>query len=125
MEQASAAETPAEKVAPEKDLGGVWVVLGVKAYKVPPLNMRSVRELMPKLEGLSQLQRGSMPSPDQMMVIAEVVHAAMKRSYPSITIEEVEDSLDLGNMTDAFNAVMSVSGLEKRREGEGEPRAAS
>ncbi len=97
---------------------GVTVTIGEVDYIVPPLNFRKLRALRPKLDLLKTLSADL--SEGQIAVMVECVHAAMTRNYPDLTIAEVEELLDLGNMARIFKAVMNASGMEQRL-GEAEP----
>ena len=114
MEQTKQQEKPANAVDPEKDKGGVWVQLGDKSYKVPPLNFKSIRALMGKLNTISAMQKNSMPTDDQIQVVSELMQAALARNYPNLSLDDIEDGLDMGNFGNALAAVMGTSGLVKQ-----------
>lgn len=98
------------RLEPSPDKGGQWVLLGDTEYKVPPLNFSAVKRFLPQL---SQLGSASLTTldPTKMELVAELAHCALKRNYPQLTLEEVEELLDLSNMMPLFTAMMSVSGL--------------
>jgi len=96
---------------PAVDRGGEWVVLSGEEYKIPPLNFRSLRELQGKISSLNT--GGGLPTAAQMTTVIEVVHAALKRNYPDITVEAIEDIVDVGNMMQVFTAVLQVSGMQR------------
>ncbi len=53
----------------------------------------------------------------EMAIVAdaiEVIHSALSRNYPELTIEDVEELVDLGNFSEVFQAVMGVSMLKKK-----------
>jgi len=123
MDASEVSTMPARRT-PQVDRGGTWVMIGETEFKVPPLNFRALREHMDSINRLSNLRNGASPGPQDFASISAVVHAALARNYPQITLDEVEDMLDIGNMTEVLNAVMAMSGLV-RREGEpGEVKAA-
>lgn len=112
---------PLRRVNPAVDRGGEWVALGGEEYKIPPLNFRALRELQSRLAAIGSIQ--GIPTETQMMTVVEVVHAALKRNYPDITVELVEDLVDVGNMMTVFTAVLRVAGMERRELGkEGDPK---
>lgn len=100
-----------KRVEPQKNRGGEWVRLGDELYRIPPLAFRSVVELQDDVAGLREM--GARPSPEQMNVVARIVHSAMARNYPALTIEEVLDMLDLGNYQEVLSAVLRVAGFKK------------
>ncbi|MNR53096.1 hypothetical protein D3C85_1730470 [compost metagenome] len=56
----------------------------------------------------------------------DATHAALRRNYPEIERGEVAGLLDLRNMRDALDAVMSASGMEAQAVNEsGEAQAPS
>jgi len=104
------------RIQPENSKGGVWVAMGLEEYRIPPLGFGAIRELQDRLSALQGMT--SMPSESQMAVVSEIVLMAMKRNYPSITLEEVMDKLDLGNFQAVFNAVLGQSGYREAAPGE-------
>lgn len=105
------------RLAPVIDRGGAWVVIGGAEYQVPPLNFASLRRFLPVLRTLGQL-----PLDEQFSKTVELVHAALKRAYPDLTQEHLEEELDLGNFRAVMAGVMAASGLARTEPGgEGSP----
>lgn len=107
------------RIPPKKNRGGVWVPFGDEEYKVPPLGLLGVQELLddiPKLQGIK-----GVPTPAQMQMVATIVHKAMRRNYPDMSVEEVAEMLDLANFQSALDAVMKVSGFVRHAPGEKAP----
>jgi hypothetical protein len=100
-------------------LRGVRVEMAGTDYVVPPLTFRQIQDLHEILAGLAAVQ--GVPSADQITGIAEIVRTALARNYPDITLEQVMDMLDMGNVNDVLMAVLGASGLVKP----GEAQAAS
>ena len=100
---------------PGADKGGAWVTMGAKSWKVAPLNFKGLRELSPQLSRLKELAPGSgqMPGPEQVDALGSVAHAALKRNYPDITLDDVLEDLDFSNFGAVLAAVMGASGLDK------------
>ena len=57
-----------------------------------------------------------MPTPEQMQGVCEIVHAALSRNYDDLTIEQVEDIIDLRNAGAVIQAVMGQSGLTQSKD---------
>lgn len=112
-------------IKPTKNRGGRWVVIGGEQYLVPALAFRAVIDLQDKVETLREIQ--GRPTPEQMSVVEEIVHSALKRNYPDITQDDVGDMIDLGNWQHLLGAVLSIGGFEKREaaDASGEPVAST
>jgi hypothetical protein len=111
------------QVPPEKHRGGVWVTLGDESYRIPPLAFRSVQELADDVAGLATM--GTRPTPAQMQTVSKIVHSAIARNYPSMTIEQIDDMLDIGNYQEVLSAVLVIGGFKKGAAGTGEPAAST
>lgn len=94
---------------------GKEIELGGKTWIVPPLNLNAVEHFQDRLAGFT----GGI-DPQSVTLVAEVTHSALKRNYPDVTLEEVKDMLDLGNMIEVFQAVLQVAGFVARADGSGE-----
>ena len=91
---------------------GVEVAMGGQDWLVPPLTLGQLRRLMPKVRQLTEI--GASMGEPQIGVLVEIVAAALQRNYPDLTIETVENLLDLGNAGAVLNAVLTGSGLKPR-----------
>lgn len=105
-------------------LEGVLINLGGQALIVPPLNFKALKALQSKFSTLNSLKVGSVPTADQMDVSMEIIHAAIVRNYPDVTLEQVQDWVDLININEILPAIMGASGLERTKGAEvGEAQA--
>ena len=100
---------------------GVVVAMGGRDWLVPPLTLGELRRLMPKVRQLTEI--GASMGEAQIVVLVEIVTAALQRNYPDVTLEEVENLLDLGNAASVLNAVLTGSGLKVSETSMGEARA--
>jgi hypothetical protein len=98
------------RIAAPEGYDGVDVVLGKGIYTAPPLTLRAIRTLMPKISLLSDPTTSQEASFD---ILAEVIHATLKRNYPALTQEEVEEGLDIKNVGAAMEAILLASGLKR------------
>jgi hypothetical protein len=89
---------------------GVAVAMGGRDWLVPPLTLGELRRLMPKVRQLTEI--GASMGEVQIAVLVEIVTAALRRNYPDVTPEEVENLVDLGNAASVLNAVLTGSGLK-------------
>ncbi len=54
-----------------------------------------------------------------MLMMADVVFAALQRNYPELSQAEFEEKyLDVGNISAVFNAIMKSGGVEEIKPGE-------
>ncbi len=89
---------------------GVIIAMGGQDWTIPPLTLGQLRRLMPKVRELTDV--GANMGEEQIGTLVEIVTAAMLRNYPDITLEQVEELLDLGNARDVMTAVLTGSGLK-------------
>ena len=87
-----------------------------KTLVIPPLALGDLEQL---LERINAVMAGNMDK-DGIATVIDATHAALRRNYPAIERAEVAALLDLRNMRDALNAVMSASGLEVQDAASGE-----
>ncbi len=86
---------------------GKSILLNGREFIVPPAPLSCVRRHHEVFEGAASVT---------LLIMAEIIHAAMKRNYPELTQEELENEyLDVANMKDVFNTVMNVSGAEAKK----------
>lgn len=104
---------------PEKKLiDGVSIVLGGEQFTVPPMNLKTVRRLLPAFD---QIKSGSLNAAALDAAVG-VIHGALSRNYPDLTADEVADMVDLSNLEGVLSAVLEVSGLTPKTTGA--PKAA-
>lgn len=99
-------------------IDGAKIKMGGVEYIVPALNLKRLRALSPKIDNL---QAGRGTPDEQMDATVEIIHAALSRNYPSLSIETVEDGVDLSNVQSILMAVLGASGLTSGEKGEGKP----
>ena len=95
--------------------------MGGQDWLVPPLTLGQLRRLMPKVRQLTETDASM--SETQIIVLVEIVAAALQRNYPETTADMVENLLDLGNASAVLNAVLTGSGLKLRDDRLGEVSA--
>ncbi|HZT90207.1 MAG TPA: hypothetical protein VFA12_19730, partial [Stellaceae bacterium] len=98
---------------------GVQIAMGGREWIVPPLTLGQMRRLLPQIMRLKDFGAGL--GGEEIEVIVELVTAALKRNYPDMTAEEVEELVDLGNARHVVQAILTGSGL--RPAGEERPAA--
>ena len=76
-----------------------------RKFQVPALNVRGLRwareeQIFTKIAALEKLPpEERMVNDEWLELTARVVHTALRRNYPDLQLEEVEDMLDLSNAT--------------------------
>ncbi len=94
-------------------LAGTKLIIGERELIVPPLTLKHLRTLGPRLKDLGEIKADALPTDEQFDLIGEVVHMALSRNYPDMTRDEVDGLLDIGNMFYMVNAVLAASGFER------------
>jgi hypothetical protein len=95
-------------------IDGTTVKMGGRDWVVPALSLGQIRRLATKIEGLATIS--NMLTGDQVSNVCEIVHAALSRNYPDLTLEQVEDMVDMGNMRQVIQTVMGQAGLVAKGE---------
>ena len=90
----------------EPKIDGLKVMIGGQEYIIPPLNFRQLKTLYPLIEQMQNEQ----DIVKRMEAVVTLAHAALSRNY-EITIETVEEMIDLGNLKMLIDAVMGASGF--------------
>jgi hypothetical protein len=89
---------------------GVVTRLGDKEYIIPSLSTKQARRLWPLImeinEGVSVQNL-----PEKYEKILQIIHAAISRNYPEVTVEELDDLVDLSNVRKLQMIVIGQSGL--------------
>jgi hypothetical protein len=92
---------------------GERLKVGDREFVVPPLNWRRIRKILPILERMKDITAGGGLTITEPMLddAITVIHEALTRNYPEITLDELEDLVDLVNAPTVIMAVMGLSGL--------------
>lgn len=91
---------------PKINLGGVERILA-------PLNFKALRKVGPRMGLLAGLKTGMGVPEEAQDLLVEMVLASLRRNYPEITQEEVEEHLDLRNVEPVVLALLNATGLVK------------
>lgn len=104
----------------QNQIDGATVHMGGKDWNIPPLSLKLLRKYQVKLSAFGQIQDGALPTNEQLETMINLVLDNMNRVYPDLTMDQLEDMMDVSNCKEIFMAVMGVSGLVKK-EGEASP----
>lgn len=99
---------------------GITIKMGEAEYVVPPLTLGAVRRLMPKIEQMTGSLKAMTVTDETMQAVVEVVLASLKRNYPDMTAEVLEELIDVSNMSLVVSAVLGVSGFVRKEGASGE-----
>ncbi len=58
------------------------------------------------------------PTAEQTEAIVGIIHSAIARNYPDVSMEALEDALDIRTALEALAAVMDVSGMQRVKPGD-------
>ena len=84
---------------------GKEIALGGQTYVVAPLNAAATKQYRKEVNAV---KLGTLPDID---LVTKLAYASLKRTYPDITMEKVEDIVDYGNYFALWSALLNVSGL--------------
>ncbi|MGD0826980.1 MAG: hypothetical protein ACLQED_09275 [Desulfobaccales bacterium] len=101
-------------------LDGVPLRLGGQDYILPPLNLAALEKYWPVIESWGEPPASLV---QRLSEAAELLHAALLRNYPELTLAEVKEGLDLASFPAILPQLLEVSGLTRRPPGE--PQAGS
>jgi len=100
----------------DQNLEGVPLRLGGRDYILPPLNLAALEKYWPMIEAWG---KGEPVNPLQRLLEgAEILHTALSRNYPDLTLAEVKEALDLINFKPVLDRILDVSGLVSKPPGE-------
>ena len=96
---------------------GKKVNLGGKEWVIPPLSLGQLRNgVLERIKQSDELIRGADGDASKfyeaLLIRAEVMHKALERNYPDLTVEKVIDMLDLQNWPEVWNLTMGGSGFD-------------
>lgn len=89
---------------------GLVLNLGGTDYVVPPLSLGAMEQLQDRMAAFT----GDISDKQQVATAIDALHAALRRNYPDLERAQVAELIDVGNMFDAFEAVMDVSGARRK-----------
>lgn len=84
---------------------GTEIALGGQKRVLAPLNVAAVKQYR---EEIKNVFVGSLPN---IELVSTLAHASLKRNYPDVTPEQVDDWIDYGNMFEVWESLLNISGL--------------
>jgi len=103
-------------MAEDVKFDGQEVKLGAKKYIVPSLSVKQAKLLWPQI---LELDKGITIEnlPTKWEIAIPIIHAALKRNYPNLSQEEVEEFVDIKNLRQLLLIVSGQSGIQAGENG--------
>lgn len=97
---------------PNPKFEGESVRIGDGTFVVPSLSIKQARKMWPTI---LELDKGITPEnlPEKYGMMIELIHAALSRNYPDISIEDLEEMIDMGNVRRLVRIISAQSGLNR------------
>lgn len=89
---------------------GIKVEFGDETFVVAPLNCAFLEDNEESFKNFNF----DFQAKSQVSFVVDALTASLARNYPDIRREKVREMLDLGNMHEAMEALMDVSGLKRK-----------
>ncbi|HLQ13100.1 MAG TPA: hypothetical protein VK130_07625 [Steroidobacteraceae bacterium] len=102
-----------------EQIEGVPVRLGGRVWLVPAINFKRLRRLLPKLLQFSS--RTNELTEAALDDAIEVVHLVLTQNYPDLTLEQVEEMMNLRILHELLPIIMGAAGMVEV--GEAQPAA--
>ena len=100
----------------EPKFEGTPIKLGGVEYVMPPLNLKRLKALRAEFDIVNTMDKGRIMTDEQIDAMLKVIHAAISRNYPDMTVDDLAELIDFGNLQTISAAVSSISGLVQRGE---------
>jgi len=104
-------------MSPTPQFEGVKVNAGGRELVLPALNLgalKRLREQFKVISGIDPATQGATLTDAQVDAMTDIILASVRRNYPEITREEIEELVDLNNLPSAIEAILGQSGFAKR-----------
>lgn len=103
---------------------GKSVKIGDKDYVLPSLSVKQAKALWPQILDLDKIggsvEEVKAAMPQKFDDMLKIIHAAMSRNYPDVTIEQLEEDVSIHQVKQLLLIVSGQSGFEP---GETKPEA--
>ena len=87
---------------------GTKIQLGDREYLLAPMNIKTMKAHQ---DLISQMSKPSFDVMGQLDSFAALVQAAIQRTVPDVTLDEIEANVDMGNIPALMEALFRVSGF--------------
>jgi hypothetical protein len=96
---------------------GPKIMLGGVERVFAPLNFKALRRVGPRmgvLTALTKKEAGLVVPEEAQDLVLEIVLSSLRRNYPEVSQDEVEEHLDFRNVGEIMTAIMGGSGLHDK-----------
>ena len=90
---------------------GTVVTIGNTKYILPPLNINGLERHARLLKAGMSGELTSEVAVEKFGELAEMIHSALRRNYPDVTLEQLKEDVDVANFDELFQAIVKTSGL--------------
>ena len=87
---------------------GTKIILGDREYLLAPMNIKTMKVHQ---DLIGQMTKPGFDVMAQLDSFTALVQAAIQRTVPDITIEEIENNVDIGNIPALMEALFRSSGF--------------
>jgi len=99
---------------------GVTVRIGNHDWVMPSLSVKQAKKFWPEILEMDNLDRNLKGGDIPVKVFdaaIPIIHAALSRNYPSLTVEQVEDMVSLSQLKQLLLIVSGQSGFKAGEKG--------
>lgn len=87
---------------------GTKILLGDREYLLAPMNIKTMKA---NQDLISQMTKPGFDVMGQLDAFTALFQAAIQRTVPDITLEEIEENVDMGNIPALMEALFRASGF--------------
>jgi hypothetical protein len=89
------------------------VIIGGKHFEVKPLNLKSLKKLAEKgyLQKLASVS-GNVLDAEQLDAVIQTITITIQRSYPDVTADWIEETLEVQDITGVLSTILAASGFK-------------
>jgi hypothetical protein len=89
-------------------IAGQRIAMGGREWVVPPLNLAAWRKHKPLLDMMMAGDLGEQQATERLEEIADLAYLALRRNYPTLTVEQFEEHADFLAMPQIIALAMGV-----------------
>lgn len=93
-------------------IDGVKVNIGNRDFIIAPLNFKAIRKLRARIAALTGDNED-----EKFEAFLDIIHSALLRNYPEMTLEDVEELLDLPTSGQVVSIILQHSGFVPKAPG--------
>jgi hypothetical protein len=90
-------------------ISGEEVTFGGETFVLPPYNLKFIVELRPGY--IEKLGNVTAWGPEEVNLVVEMIHHALVRNYPDLTVDRLMELLDVPAMQELQDVISRVNGF--------------